>query len=233
MAYLRAFNIFSPNPDLLEQFAHLSKETVEEASVLIELLCTENEVAEQVRQAQEIEHAADEIVHRILRTLSHTYVLTYDREDLQNLASSLDDVIDFAYGAADCVLLYKLSNIPPAAEKLAQVIHRQVEELEAAVSALPKPEDLFQYCDVVKQLEVEANQITSSAVTELFEDEKNAIQVIKLKDLFKQLAFATDRAKDAAEVLEGMALKDGPHKSAAYRLPFANLHLLGHSKSHP
>lgn len=126
------------------------------------------------------------------------------------MASSLDDVIDYAYGAADRVLLYKLSNIPIVAGELAQVIHRQAEELAGAVSALQKREDLFKHCAVVKQLEADADQIMNAAVAELFDREKNAIQLIKIKELYAQLAFATDRAKDAAEVIEAMVLKRGP-----------------------
>lgn len=209
MAPLSAFKVFSPEPDLLEQFAYLSEKTVEEASVLLELLRAHDDVAGRVRRAKEIEHAADEIVHGIFRTLSHAYMSEFDREDLHKLASSLDDVIDFTYGAADRVLLYKLSNIPPIAGELAQVIHRQAEELTAAVSALQKREQLFQHCAVVKQLEVHADRITNSAVAELFEHEGDAIQLIKVKELFTQLAFATDRAKDAAEVIEVMVLKRG------------------------
>jgi uncharacterized protein Yka (UPF0111/DUF47 family) len=90
------------------------------------------------------------------------------------------------------------------------VIHRQAEELTAAVSALQKREDLFQHCAVVKQLEADADQITNAAVAELFDREKNAVQLIKIKELYTQLAFATDRAKDAAEVIEAMGLKRGP-----------------------
>lgn len=210
MAPLRAFNVFSTGPDLLEQFAYLSEETVEEASVLLELLWTHNnDVSDRVRRAKKIEHAADEIVHGIFRTLTHTYMSEFDREDLQKLASSLDDVIDFTCGAADRVLLYKLSNIPPVAGELAQLIHRQAEELTAAVSALQKREHLFQHCALVKQLKADADQIINSAVAELFERERNAIQLIKVKELFTQLAFAIDRAKDAAEVIEAMAMKRG------------------------
>jgi hypothetical protein len=133
----------------------------------------------------------------------------FDREDLHKLASSLHDVVDFAYNAADRVLLYKLSNIPPVAGELAQLIHRQAEELTAAVSALQKREHLFQHCAVVKELEADADQITNSAVAELFERERDAIQLMKVKELFTQLALATDRAKDAAEVIEAMVLKRG------------------------
>lgn len=77
------------------------------------------------------------------------------------------------------------------------------------MSALQKREQVFQHCSNVNQLEVDADQIANAAVADLFEREMNAIQPIKIKELLTQLAFATDRAKDAAEVIETMVLKRG------------------------
>lgn len=209
MVPLPAKILFAQQPDLIPQFVSLARESVAEAGVLLDLLQQGGDVANQAKRAKEIEHSADDKVHDIVRGLNRLYNSAFDREDLHRLASSLDDIIDFAYGAADRVLLYKITGIPAFAGELALIILRQSEELTAAVSALAKREEVFRHCANVKQLEIDADRLTNSAVAELFEREKDAIQLIKLKELYNQLALATDRAKDAADVVETMVLKRG------------------------
>jgi uncharacterized protein Yka (UPF0111/DUF47 family) len=209
MSPLRAAKLFS-TPDLIPQFESLAGLAVAEADLLIELLRQPTDLADQVQRAKQIEHEADEIVHQIVRDLTATYNSRFEREDLHQLASSLDDVIDFSYGAADRVLLYKIDQIPPAALEIAKVIHRQAEELLAAVSSLNFRSAVFQHCMAVSQLEYDADRLTSAAIAELFEVERNAIQLIKLKELYSQLTSATDRAKTAAQAVETMVMKQGP-----------------------
>ena len=208
MSPLRATKLFS-TPDLIPQFESLAGLAVEEAGALLRLLQLETDLAAQVQRAKQIEHEADKIVHNIVRDLNRTYNSAFEREDLHRLASSLDDVIDFSYGAADRVLLYKINQIPPAAMEVATVIQRQAEELLVAVSSMGSRE-VFQHCMVVSQLEYDADRLANSAIAELFEIERDAIQLIKRKELYNQLATATDRAKDAAQVIETMVLKRGP-----------------------
>ena len=197
-------------PDLIPQFESLAGLTVAEAGVLIKSLQMDADVAAQIHRAKQIEHEADEIVHQIARDLTVTYNSQFDREDLHQLASSLDDVIDFSYGAADRILLYKICRIPPAAVEMAKVIQRQAEELLAAVSSLGSRVKVLGHLMAISQLEHDADRLTSSAIAELFAVEKNAIQLIKLKELYSHLASAADRAKAASQTLEAMVLKRGP-----------------------
>lgn len=209
MSPLRAAKLFS-TPDLIPQFESLAGLAVSETVVLLELLRHDTDIGAQVQRAKQIEHEADEIVHQIVRDLTATCNSRFEREDLHQFASSLDDVIDLSYGAADRVLLYKIDQVPPAALEIAKVIHRQAEELLAAVSSLNSRNVVFQHCMVVGQLGYDADRLTSIAIAKLFEVERNAIQLIKLKELYSQLTSATDRAKTAAQALETMVLKRGP-----------------------
>ncbi len=133
MTVLRAAKIFW-GPELIPQFESLAHRAVAEAEVLVGLLRDENNRDAQIQGAKQIEHDADEIVHQIARDLNVTYNSPFDREDLHALASSLDDVIDFSYGAADRVVLYKINQIPKAAIEIAGLILRQSKELSEAVS---------------------------------------------------------------------------------------------------
>ena len=139
-----------------------------------------------------------------------TYNSPFDREDLHKLASSLDNVVDFSYRAADRVLIYKIKRIPPKAVELATLIQRQSRELASAVSSLDSRKQAFEHCEAVKRLECDAVRVRNSAISELFELEQNAIELIKLKDLYAQLASATNRAKDAAKAVESLLFKRGP-----------------------
>jgi predicted phosphate transport protein (TIGR00153 family) len=209
MTVLRAAKIFW-GPELIPQFESLVHCAVAEAEVLGGLLRDENNRDARVQRAKQIEHDADEIVHQIARDLNVTYNSPFDREDLHVLASSLDDVIDFSYGAADRVVLYKINQIPKAAIEIAGLILRQSKELSEAVFHLDSRESAFERCIAVKQLEYDADQLKNSAIAELFEAERDAIQLIKVKELYTQLDLATDRAKDAAQVIESMLFKRGP-----------------------
>jgi uncharacterized protein len=206
MTPLRAFKLFPSRDDLLDQFVSLAEAAIEEAALVLDLLHMHGDIADRVRQAKEIEHSADDIVHRIVQALNRTYISEFDVADLHDLASSLDDVIDFTYGAADRVLLYKVTRIPTAAGELVQVIREQANGLAAAVSALQIRDEVVQHCSTVKQLQINAERLANSALAQLFEFETDAIQLIKVKDMFTQLAFATGRAKDAAEVIETMVV---------------------------
>jgi predicted phosphate transport protein (TIGR00153 family) len=208
MTALRASKIWS-SPELLPRFVSLAKCAVTEAETLGALLSSETNRESLAQGAKRIEHEADKIVHQIVRELAVTYNSPFDREDLHHLASSLDDVIDFSFGAADRVILYKIDMIPRAASELCNVIQCQADEMLAAVSSLRYRDKALQHCTAVNQLEHDADQILSQALAELFESERDAIRLIKIKELYKQLASATDRAKDAAQAIETMVMKRG------------------------
>ena len=103
--------------------------------------------------------------------------------------------------------LYRISNVPPAAADLAQLIVTQAEELSKAVSVLEENQKVLDHCVEVNRLENEADRVSRKAIAELFEHENDPIQLIKLKELYEVLETATDKAEDAANVLETVALK--------------------------
>jgi uncharacterized protein len=163
--------------------------------------------ADRINQLQEIEHRGDTMTHDIIRMLNQTFITPFDREDIHRLTSSLDDVLDFVNAAAVRMTLYRISSPPPAAADLARIIVTQAEELSKAVALLGDNQHLLEHCVEVNRLENEADRISRKAIAELFESEKDPIQLIKLKELYEVLETATDKAEDAANVLEAVALK--------------------------
>ena len=120
---------------------------------------------------------------------------------------SLDDVLDFTNAAANRLVMYKITEPPPAAAELAGLIVLQSEELARGVSLLEKNGAVLKHCDEVNRLEDEADHVSRRAIALLFDNEKDPIQLIKLKELYEVLEIATDKAEDAANVLEAIVLK--------------------------
>jgi len=156
---------------------------------------------------QEIEHRGDEMTHDIMRMLNQTFITPFDREDIHSLSSAFDDVLDFVNAAAIRMTLYRITNPPPAGATLAQLIVTQAEELSKAVAVLGQNQKVLDHCVEVNRLENEADRVSRKAIADLFEHEKDPIQLIKLKELYEVLETATDKAEDAANVLETVALK--------------------------
>jgi uncharacterized protein len=188
-------------------FSEVSENLTQGARALHDILKNPDGPATRIAQLQEIEHRGDEMTHTIIRMLNQTFITPFDREDIHRLASSLDDVLDFVNAAATRLTLYRITNPPPAAAELAALIVTQSEELSIAVELLNKNQLLLDHCVEVNRLENEADRVSRKAIAELFEHEKDPIQLIKLKELYEVLEAATDKAEDAANVLEAVALK--------------------------
>jgi predicted phosphate transport protein (TIGR00153 family) len=191
-----------------QMFAEVSNNLTEGARLLHQVLLDPSDMAAKVEHIQEVEHDGDEMTHAIFTRLNQTFITPFDREDIHTLTSSLDDVLDFINSAATRLILYKIAAPPPDAAELAGLIVEQTQALAKAVAVLEKPQALIPHCVEVNRLENEADRISRKAIAELFEHEKDPIQLIKIKELYEVLESATDKAEDAANVLETVALKN-------------------------
>ena len=188
-------------------FSDVSENLTDGARLLHDILKNPNDLTVRIGRLQEIEHRGDEMTHDIIRMLNQTFITPFDREDIHRLSSSLDDVLDFVNGAAVRMTLYRVTVPPLAAVDLAALIVKQSEELSLAVSLLESNQKVLDHCVEVNRLENEADRVSRRAIAELFEHEKDPIQLIKIKELYEVLETATDKAEDAANVLEAVVLK--------------------------
>jgi hypothetical protein len=188
-------------------FADMAQNLTVGARQLRDLLQDYTDVPAAVQKIKDTEHKGDEIAHAVFIKLNSTFITPFDREDIHSLASSLDDVLDFINAAATRLVIYKISDPPAEAVKLANIILRQVEELAKALPYLEKGDGLLKYCVEVNRLENEADEIARAAIGCLFETEADPIRLIKHKELIEVLEMATDKAEDAANVLETVVLK--------------------------
>jgi hypothetical protein len=192
-----------------EMFSDMAENLTAGARVLVEILThyDSQDVKEGVRRIKEIEHRGDDLTHEVVRKINQTFITPFDREDIHRLASSIDDVLDFVNAAGERMVLYKIDNPPAPAAELAKLILRQSEEIAKAVAMLEKNKGVLERCVEINRLEDEADQICRAAIATLFEHERDPITLIKFKELYEVLESATDKAEDAANVLEAVVLK--------------------------
>jgi predicted phosphate transport protein (TIGR00153 family) len=190
-----------------EIFENMAKNVTEGARVLHQILLTFENVEAGVQRIKEIEHRGDDMTHAVMTKLNQTFITPFDREDIHRLASSLDDVLDFVNAAGQRLVLYKIRRATSPAAELAGLIVRQSEELTKAVSLLEKNKHVLEHCVEINRLEDEADSVCRQAIANLFENEKDPIELIKMKELYEVLEMATDKAEDAANVLEAVVLK--------------------------
>ena len=199
----RFFGLLRSSTNNLHDVSHL----------LVDLMEDYTDVAGKVAEIKRLEEVGDHIIHEIMRNLHRTFVTPLDREDIALLGERLDDVVDSIEETARNMLEYQLPRSTQAAKELAGIILKASESLQQAMTKLhfrgSKLKDILPDAVEVNRLENEADHVASQAVAALFNDSISPIEVMKWRDVYQQLELATDRCEDAANVLEGVVLKNG------------------------
>src|SRR5438034_10614525 len=160
-----------------------------------------------VEAIKRLEHEADQVTHEIVNRLDRTIITPLDREDIHQLASDLDDVMDAMDGTARRAQIFRLGAAPQGVLRLVDVLERMMGVLAEAVSRLKKGNDVIKYCVEAKQLEEEGDSIYHEALGQLFEKERDAIELIKWKEIYDNLEGTLDQAEDVANVVESITIK--------------------------
>jgi predicted phosphate transport protein (TIGR00153 family) len=202
------FSLIPRDNSFFAMFSAMSDNVIAGARTLVDLFANYQDVEKQIEQIHRIEREGDELTHAILTKLNQTFITPFDREDIHELASKLDDVLDFINAAGARIVMYRISAPPPAAGELANIILMQSQELQKAVSLMQKNGNILAHCVEINRLENEADQVSQQAIAGLFERETNPINLIKIKELLECLERATDKAEDVANVLETVVLKN-------------------------
>jgi hypothetical protein len=158
-------------------------------------------------QLRDLEHRGDQLSHDIGHRLERTFVTPFDREDIHQLISRLDDVLDFIEEVADTCILYKIEAPTPTAHDQAEILVRQVEEIVRALQKLRRFKDIGQHWIEIHRLENEGDRIARRAIADLFTNGNDPIEIIKWKDLYALLEDAIDSCEDAANVIERIVVK--------------------------
>ena len=160
-----------------------------------------------VEAIKRLEHEADQVTHEVVNRLDRTFITPLDREDIHQLASDLDDVMDAMDGTARRAQIFRLGPSPDGVLRLVDVLRRMMTALSEAVNRLKKGNDVMKYCVEAKQLEEEGDAIYHESLGQLFERERDAIELIKWKEIYDNLEATLDQAEDVANVVESITIK--------------------------
>ncbi|MBX2903369.1 MAG: DUF47 domain-containing protein [Chitinophagales bacterium] len=194
-------------------FAKASANVVEISKALTEYINARSADKRQdmMRKIHELEHVGDNITHEILTELSTNFITPFDREDIHYLATSLDDIADFIYGAAKRMELYRMEDNPESFRKLAEIVEKSAAEINKAVFDLRSMDNIVRIkeaCVRINSLENHADDIFHTAIADLFQKENDAKRLIMYQDILNMLETATDKCEDVANVIETILVKN-------------------------
>jgi predicted phosphate transport protein (TIGR00153 family) len=207
------FQYFIPkDKNFFPLFEQASNNLINMAELLNKAVNTKNveDRSEFFKEIENMEHIGDDITHQIYLELSKNFITPFDREDIHQLATAIDDVADYIHGSANRMLLYKVDIITEPIQKLAELILQAVTDLDKAVRELRNLKNIRAIADScvrINSIENQADYVFDRAVGDLFAYEKDAVQLIKYKEVLAALETATDMCEDAANVLESILVK--------------------------
>ena len=204
-----AFRLIPKEEKFYADFLAMADELQKGARLLEAMLESNHPVWDKADEIKEVEHKCDFLTHEIIQRLNRTFVTPIDREDIHELARSLDDVMDAIDASAAMIRLYRLNAVRFGARELARVVSASTVEIRKALAAMSEGKSLAAHAVEINRLENEADRIHQQAVGRLFDEETNPIIVMKWKETLDFLEQATDRCEDVANVIEGVAVKHG------------------------
>jgi uncharacterized protein len=189
-------------------YGRASRNAVEIARLLVRLLDEFPQNGGLLRDIKELEHEGDRLTRELIDLLNRTFVTPFDRDDMYQLASALDDVCDHIDEAAGNIAGYGVNAIRPAAKAQGHVLLRATEKLREAVERIDGFKDAGRQLHELRDLEDEGDRLNREAVSELFQSENDPIAIIRWKDIHEQLEEAVDACENAADVLEAILVKN-------------------------
>lgn len=160
------------------------------------------------RRIEVLERSGDEVTHQLFDRLRKTFITPFDPEDIQALATKLDDVLDTLEDATFRIVAYRIDPIPGPAMELGEMIANSCQALHKALHALEEKKSVMEDCIEVNRLEDQADAVERTMLANLFSSTADAITLIKLKDLYELLESTTDRCEDVADVIQSIAVKN-------------------------
>lgn len=169
-----------------------------------------NKRDDMLRKLEEMEHKNDETTHQIFIELGSNFITPFDREDIHYLATSLDDIADYIWGAAKRIVNYQIDDKNNTIHAFAEIICKSINAINTSIYGLrgmKNLRDITASCVIVNSLENDADNLLDSAMLTLFSSNISAVELIKQKDIFQMLEVVTDKCEDAANVVESIIIK--------------------------
>ncbi len=203
------FGLIPKDDKFFAMFREMSFNILEGAELLKDMLDNFTDPAASQRKIKEVEHKGDTITHEIIKKLNKSFITPFDREDIYALSSALDDILDLIDASSQRVVMYNVEKPTPESKELAFLILKSCQTIDKIVAVLGgKLEPISAYCIEVNALENEADRVCREAISRLFDEEKDPIQLIKWKEIYETLETTTDKCEDAANILESVVVKN-------------------------
>ncbi|MCC2655705.1 MAG: hypothetical protein K0Q76_813 [Panacagrimonas sp.] len=181
------------------------------AEQLKALMGNVRELDERKRNIENIEHRADKITAATMDLLHHTFITPIDRDDIHRLIGRMDDILDLMEDVSQCMFLYDIHDVTDAARELAELCLTSAEKVKLAVFQLrdlKNTKQILELCSEIDRLEGDSDRVMRSAMAKLFRDGTDALQVLKMKEIYQLLESVTDRCQDVANTIEGIVIEN-------------------------
>jgi uncharacterized protein len=202
------FGLIPKEEAFFELFKKAAHNMIEGSRLLKDMMENFHDPAGKAKRIKEVEHVGDGITHDIATRLNQTFITPIDREDIHDLASALDDILDAVEAVADRFVIYKIARPTDSAIRLADILYQASVAVGQGVDRVNLSHAQINECSVVvNSLENEADRVSRDAISGLFEKETDPIAVIKWKEIYETFEAGTDRCEDVANILERIVLK--------------------------
>jgi predicted phosphate transport protein (TIGR00153 family) len=181
------------------------------AREMVALMTNFDDLELRVHAIETIEKQADKVTHNCIELLHKTFITPLDRDDIHQLITRMDDILDLLEDAAQTISLYDIKAITPEAKRLAELCLACAEKVQSAVALLPNMDNsrqILTICQEIDRLESDADHVMRAAMSKLFRDEPDVRNLIKLKAIYEILETVTDRCEDVANIIEGIIVEN-------------------------
>jgi uncharacterized protein len=193
------YHLFLKQVEIISEASRLLNEGLREGTARLMSVATEISV---------LEHRGDEVIHEIFTRLNQTFITPIDPEDIHNVSSALDNVLDGLEDTAHRLVSYRINPVPPTMVRLSEIVLSCSKSMLAAFQALERGGPIMDHCIEINRLENEADGIGRAAVVDLFDREKDPINLIKLKEVYEFFEATIDSCEDVADVLQNVVVKN-------------------------
>lgn len=201
------FSLFPREEDFFVLFRKQAALVREGCDLLHQMMSVFDRLEERAKQLKDIEHQADLVTHEIFERLNRTFITPLEREDIHQLASNLDDVLDAAEAIGSRIVLFQVGKPTPEAVRLTEILTEAAQQIEKAVDNLKNMNSLMSFTVEINRLENEADGISRNVTADLFSGRHDVLDVLRWKEIYGRLESAADKCEDVANAIESIVVK--------------------------
>ena len=201
------FSLFPREEDFFVLFRKQAALVREGCDQLDEMLEAFDRLEDRAKQLKDVEHRADLVTHEIFERLNRTFITPLEREDIHQLASNLDDVLDAVEAIGSRVVLFRIAAASPESKRMAKILTECATQIQQAVDNLKNMNNLMSFTIEINRLENEADSISRQVTADLFSGHHDLLDVMRWKEIYGRLEGAADKCEDVANVIESIVVK--------------------------